>query len=192
MDKMSSVKRSSLTAVCIALAFVLPTVFHAIGLGSAFSPMHIPVLLCGIVCGPWYGLFCGIISPVLSSVLTGMPTTLGLVPMIPELAIYGLVTGVVFKHIHTKNLMADIYLALVSAMLLGRVSGGIASALFYLGDSESFTITLWATTYFVKAIPGIAAQLIIIPALIVALEQSHIMPKRYKKKKETEINNGTE
>mgnify|MGYP007107799624 FL=1 len=57
MNKMSVVKKSIITAVCIALCVVLPQAFHAIpNAGSIYCPMHIPVLLCGIACGWQYGL----------------------------------------------------------------------------------------------------------------------------------------
>ncbi len=65
MKEMSIAKRISLCAMCIALCYVLPIAFHAIGLGSALSPMHIPVLLCGLICGGWWGALCGIVGPVL-------------------------------------------------------------------------------------------------------------------------------
>ncbi len=181
MGKISSIKQACITAVCIALAYVLPVAFHSLGLGSALSPMHIPVLLCGMICGGGYGVFCGIASPILSSVLSGMPSPTQLISMVPELAIYGLVTGILFKLVRTKNLYADMYIALVAAMLLGRVAAGIASALFYLGDSESFTLALWATNYFVGTLPGIISQLIILPVLIVTLERARIIPRRYPK-----------
>ena len=68
MNKMSYVKKSIITAACIALCVILPMAFHAIpNGGSIFSPMHIPVLLCGLICGPLFGLLCGIAGPCLSS-----------------------------------------------------------------------------------------------------------------------------
>ena len=74
MKKMTSVKKSIITAVCIALCVVLPQAFHAIpNAGTIYCPMHIPVLLCGLVCGWSYGLLCGIAGPLLSSLITGMP-----------------------------------------------------------------------------------------------------------------------
>ena len=85
MTNMSSAKRITLCAVCIALCYALPIAFHAVGLGGTLSPMHIPVLLCGLVCGGASGLICGIIGPVLSSLLSGMPPMLMLIRMIPEL-----------------------------------------------------------------------------------------------------------
>lgn len=179
MNKMSSVKQACITAVCIALCYVLPMSFHALGLGSVFLPMHIPVLLCGMVCGGGYGLFCGITGPVLSCVLSGMPTATGLISMVPELVIYGLVSGLVMKHLRTKNLYADLYIALTAAMLLGRVAGGVASACFYMGTGEAFSITIWAASYFVSTLPGIVSQLILIPILIITLMKARVIPKRY-------------
>ena len=51
MEKMSSVKKICLCAICVAMCYVLPIAFHAVGLGKVFSPIHIPVLLCGLICG---------------------------------------------------------------------------------------------------------------------------------------------
>ena len=42
MQTMSTVKKSIITAVCIALCYVLPLLFHGIqGAGQIFCPMHI-------------------------------------------------------------------------------------------------------------------------------------------------------
>jgi hypothetical protein len=85
MREMSSVKKSTICALCIALCYVLPMAFHAINLGSVFSPMHLPVFICGLICGGGYGLFCGIVGPIISCLLTGMPTVAGLPTMAVEL-----------------------------------------------------------------------------------------------------------
>ena len=98
---MSSVKKLCLCALCIALCCVLPTAFHGLGLGTALSPMHLPVLLCGLVCGPWLGAVCGLAGPVLSSITTGMPGTPMLMTMVPELVVYGLCAGLFLKLIRT-------------------------------------------------------------------------------------------
>lgn len=179
MKKMSSVKQATITALCIALCYVLPVVFHATGLGSAFSPMHIPVLLCGLVCGSGYGVFCGIAGPVLSSVLSGMPTVTQLIYFVPELTVYGFVTGLMMKLVHTKKLIPDLYISLIVAMLSGRLMGGVAEALFYLGSGETFTIAAVAAGYFVTTIPGIICHLIVIPILVTTLMKARLIPNRY-------------
>ncbi len=186
MKEMSSVKRSCISAVCIALCYVLPLVFHAFGAGEVFLPMHIPVLLCGLLCGAGYGAFCGIAGPVLSCVLSGMPSATGLISMVPELCVYGLASGLVLRFVHTKHTYADLYLALVAAMLLGRVAGGVAKVLFYLSGMSGMTalsMPLLASTYFVQSIPGIVIQLIILPTLVFTLMKARLIPERYPKKK---------
>ena len=61
MMKLSYVKKAILTAACIALCVVLPMAFHAIpNAGNIYCPMHMPVLLCGLVCGWPFGLLCGV------------------------------------------------------------------------------------------------------------------------------------
>lgn len=181
MRQLSSVKMACMTAVCIALCYVLPLAFHALGLGSVFSPMHIPVLLCGMVCGWGYGLFCGIAGPVLSSVLSGMPSAVGLITMVPELAVYGIVSGMMMKLVRTGKLSADLYLSLVAAMLLGRIAGGIASALFYMGTGRAFSVALWAASYLAGTLPGMLVHLIFVPLLVFMLMKSGVIPPRYSK-----------
>ena len=74
MTQFTYVKKLVFTAVCAALCLVLPMAFHSIpNAGQVILPMHIPVLLCGLVCGWQYGLLCGILGPLVSSVLTAMP-----------------------------------------------------------------------------------------------------------------------
>ena len=176
---MSSVKRATITAACMALCYVLPLAFHAVGLGAAFSPLHLPVLLCGLLCGWPYGLFCGIAGPGISSLLGGMPAAVQLIYMIPELAVYGFSAGLLFSKIRTGHLLPDLYLSLVPAMLLGRIVGGAAQAIFYLSTARTYSISLWAGSYLLKTLPGAAIHLIVLPLLVLALMRSGLIPKRY-------------
>jgi hypothetical protein len=82
------------TALLLALGVVLPVVFHAIPLGGrVFLPMHIPVFIAGLVMGPIPGLLVGAGSPVVSALVTGRPPVFYMVPMVFELATYGVVAG---------------------------------------------------------------------------------------------------
>ena len=179
--KLTSNKKITVCAICIALCYVLPVAFHSFGLGSVLSPLHIPVLLCGLICGAFYGAFCGIAGPILSSVLSGMPPAMALASMIPELLVYGLVCGLLMKVIRTGKLFADLYLSLVPAMILGRIVGGIAKALFItiMATGEAFSIGIWAASYFVGSFPGIVCHLVLIPALVAVLMRAKVIPGRY-------------
>ena len=171
------VKRTVLGALFAALCVVLPIAFHAIpNAGSIFLPMHIPVLLCGLVCGWPYGLVCGLLGPFLSSLLTGMPPAAILPSMMVECAVYGAVSGIVLKIVRTGNTTRDLYIALVIAMIAGRVVSGIAKALIL---SPGITMSAWVAASFVTALPGILVQLVVIPLLVNLLIRIRMIPKRY-------------
>lgn len=178
MKKRTYVKETTITAMCIALCTVLPLAFHAIpNAGSVFSPMHIPVLLCGLICGWPFGLFCGIAGPFISSILTQMPPLAYLPAMLTELAVYGLFTGLLIKLIHTQKLYLDLYLSLIISMIVGRIAAGIANALiFRIGE---YTFSLWISGYFFSAWPAILIQFIFIPSIVITLEKANLIPKKY-------------
>lgn len=178
MKTSTPIKRTVICGLCIALCYVLPIAFHAVALGSVLSPMHIPVLLCGIVCGPMYGLICGIVGPVLSSVLSAMPPATALIWMVPELAVYGLAAGLMMKYIPVKHFYAKVYISLSLAMVAGRIAGGAASALFHLGTTGSYTMSMFIGSYVAGSLPGIVAHLILVPALVLALEKTKMIPRR--------------
>lgn len=162
-------------ALCIAIGVVLPQAFHMIpNAGSIFLPMHIPVLLCGLVCGWKYGFIVGIVTPAISSLLTGMPPAAILPGMICELAAYGLVTGILVSRVKIGSRLAGLYVSLIAAMIAGRVLSGVLNALIF--RAGSYGLSIWLTASFVTALPGIAIQLCILPILVFALEKANILP----------------
>ena len=175
---MNKTRKLVLTALFLALGVVLPLALHAIpNAGSIFLPMHLPVLLCGLICGWPFGLACGVLTPLLSSLLTGMPPAAYLPSMVFELAAYGLVAGLLLRFVRTKSAAADLYIALVGAMLAGRVVYGALNALiFRAGD---YSMALWLTASFVTALPGIVIQLVLIPILVAALQKFGLIERRY-------------
>lgn len=181
MRKLSYVKKSIITAACIALCVVLPMAFHAIpNGGSILSPMHIPALLCGLLCGWPFGLLCGLAGPALSSLLTQMPSLAYLPSMMVELGAFGLAAGVMMKIVRTGRLCADLYISLGVAMLAGRVLAGLSRALIFAAGN--YSVAAWVTSYFITAWPGIVLHLILIPAIVYALEKARLIPVRYPKK----------
>ena len=177
MDRFST-RRLVMAALCTALGVVLPTLTHSIpNAGSVLLPMHIPVLLCGLACGWPYGLACGLMAPTLSSLITGMPGPAYLPAMVCELAAYGLISGLSARFIHTGRRTRDIYLQLVSAMLIGRMVYGAVNALIFRAGAYSMEIFL--TAAFVTALPGILIQLLLLPTLVLALEKARMLESPY-------------
>ncbi len=180
MQKMSNVKKSIITAVCIALCYVIPLMFHGIqNAGNIFCPMHIPVFICGLICGWQYGLLCGIAGPALSSALSGMPPVAILPSMMVELAVYGTAAGLMMKLVRTKSTYADLYISLIVAIVCGRVLAGLAKALIFARGS--YSMSAWIAGSVVTSWPGTVIQLVFIPTIVFALMKSHLIPERYPK-----------
>ena len=180
MRKMSNVKKSIITAVCIALCYVIPLMFHGIqNAGSIFCPTHIPVFICGLICGWQYGLQCGIAGPALSSALSGMPPVAILPSMMVELAVYGTAAGLMMKLVRTKSTYADLYISLIVAIVCGRVLAGLAKALIFARGS--YSMSAWIAGSVVTSWPGTVIQLVFIPTIVFALMKSHLIPERYPK-----------
>ena len=139
MEKMSSVKKICITAICISLCCVMPLAFHAFGLGTAFSPIHIPVLMCGLICGGGYGAVCGLIGPIISSIISGMPPATGLVSMVPELMTYGLITGILIMKVRTGKLYAYQYFGITPDIVSTAkgLGGGLPIGATLMGEKVS-------------------------------------------------------
>ena len=175
--KKDNVKRLVLAAACVALCVVLPIAFHSIpNAGQVILPMHIPVLLCGLICSWPYGLICGLLGPLLSSLITGMPPAAMLPAMMIECAAYGGIAGAMLCFVRTKNLYIDLYICQITAMILGRVVAGLAKAWILAPGTPPFA---WVTTSLVMGIPGIVIQLIVLPIIVFGLMRAKVIPKRY-------------
>lgn len=180
MKKISVVKKSIITAVCIALCYVVPLLFHGVqNAGRVFLPMHLPVFLCGLICGWQYGLLCGLAGPALSSLITSMPPVAILPSMMLELAVYGCVSGLMMRFIRTKNTYADLYISLIAALLCGRVVAGLMQALIF--SKGAYSMTAWVSGYVVTSWPGTLIQLVLLPSVVFALMKAHLIPERYPK-----------
>lgn len=156
-----------LSALFLSIGFVLPLLTSQIKeIGDTLLPMHIPVMLCGVICGAYYGFSVGLILPFLRSIIFSMP------PMYPnalwmalELATYGLVIGVLYTHLKSGGLKR-IYISLLSAMLAGRIVWGIAKVILLGLNGKAFTFAAFITGGFIDALPGIILQLILIPLIL--------------------------
>jgi len=170
-------RRIVFSALFIALGIVLPLAFHSIpNAGRIFLPMHIPVLLCGIVCGFPYGLLCGVITPLLSSLLTGMPPAAMLPSMLCELAAYGAVSSLIIQNVRFKNVYVNIYVSLLCAMLAGRVFYGVMNAFVF--SAGGYSMQIWLGAAFITALPGILIQIVIIPIIVAALRKVRLTEAR--------------
>ena len=173
---MSKTKQLTYAALCVALGIILPITMHSIpNSGSVLLPMHIPVLLCGLICGWPYALLCGVVTPTLSSILTGMPPAAYLPSMLCELAVYGFAASLLLRFVRTKSNLADLYIALIGSMLAGRVVAGILNALIF--NVGNYSMQIWVTRLFINSLPGIVIQLVLLPVVVQALTKAKIVTR---------------
>ena len=176
MNTREKTRKLVLSALFLALCLVLPLVTGGIPtIGNMLLPMHIPVLLCGLICGWQYGLVVGFVAPLLRSVLFGMP------PMYPvaiamafELAAYGLIIGLVYAAVHKRG-VAALYISLLTAMVGGRLVWGLAEVVLLGMAGNAFTLQAFLSGALLSAVPGILLQLVLIPAVMVALDRTGVV-----------------
>jgi len=168
-----SLKNMVVAALMLALAYILPYFTGNIPqIGSMLLPMHLPTLLCGFLCGGPWGAAVGFFAPLLRSlILTKPPMFPTAVAMAFEMAAYGFVSGFLYKRL-PKNL-GGIYGSLIGAMLVGRAVWGVVMTVLLMNGS-GFTFAAFLAGAFANAIPGIILQLVAIPALVLALQKSHL------------------
>ena len=161
-------------AVCLALCLVLPFLTGQIPqVGNALCPMHIPVLLAGFLCGPWWALAVGLVAPLLRHTLFLMPPLMTAIAMSFELAAYGLVSGVLWHKVkHTVPMM---YASLVTAMVAGRLVWGAVRFVLAGLTGSSFPFSAFLSGALLTAVPGIIAQLILIPLILTALQKAKVI-----------------
>ncbi len=165
-----NIRKICLSAVFLALGLVLPFLTGQIPeIGNLLLPMHLPILLCGLLCGPKFGLLLGLICPLLRHLLFQMPPLNSAIPMAFELAAYGFIIGFIFKN--SKQGIKDAYIALIIAMLGGRVVLALAQILFYSINGSDFSFTVFLAGAFSQAIPGIILQLALVPFLVILLKR---------------------
>lgn len=171
MKKKSNLRNLILSAMFLALAFVLPFLTGQIPqIGAMLLPMHIPVLLCGFFCGAPWGLAVGFLAPIFRSLIFGMP------PMFPtavcmafELATYGFIAGLLYSKLPRNR--GSVYVSLISAMVIGRVVWGLMMMLCMGIKGSAFGISAFIAGAVTGAIPGIILQLVLIPVLVISLQK---------------------
>lgn len=168
------IRKLTFSALYLALALVLPFITGQIPeIGAMLSPMHIPVLLCGFVCGWQWGLAVGLIAPMLRSVLFGMPTMYPTaIAMTFELAVYGAVSGILYKLLPRKTW--SIYVSLILAMIAGRIVWGAARFVLAGLSHSEFPMSAFLAGAVLNAIPGIILHIVLIPVLVIVLEKAKL------------------
>ncbi len=168
-------KKITFSGLFLALCLLLPFLTMQIPqIGKMLSPMHIPVFICGFVCGAPYGALVGLAAPILRSFIFGMPLMFpDAVCMAPELAVYGLCAGSLYKLLPKK--IPYIYVSLAGAMLAGRAAWGAVRYLVAGIQNTEFSFSMFLAGAFTNAVPGIICHILLVPIVVMALRRAKVM-----------------
>ena len=158
-------------ALLIAAGLALPSLFHMFAMGGRiFLPMHIPVLLAGLLISPPMALLVGALTPLLSSILTGMPPAFPtMVVMMFELGSFGLIVSLARTRFNQST-----YPALIIGILSGRIISALVMWFIGLFIQVDINPLFYVVNNIVTGLPGIIIQLILVPALAYAIRASRL------------------
>ena len=156
-----------LAAMFLAIGVVLPSITGSIKeIGDSLLPLHLVVMLCGVICGWQYAAPVGAVLPFLRAAFFSMPPFYpNAVWMCLELATYGFVIGFLFS-LRKKYSRVWLLVCLVCSMLAGRVVWGIAKAILLGLLNKPFGIQAFLIGGFVDAVPGIILQFVLVPLIV--------------------------
>ncbi len=168
-----------LSAMFIAIGLVLPFFTGQVPqIGNMLLPMHIPVLLCGLICGWKYGILVGFILPLLRHTIFGMPILFPTgIAMAFELATYGFVIGFLYSHSRWQCIIS-LYRCMIASLIAGRIIWGIVMMFLVNVSSNVFTWQMFLSAALLNAIPGIILQFVLIPSIMLALHKTGLVPIR--------------
>ncbi|HDP94474.1 MAG TPA: ECF transporter S component [Candidatus Aminicenantes bacterium] len=149
----------------MAVALVLPIVFHAVGMGSQFLPMFPPIIMAGCLTAWPVGLTVGILSPLVSAVLTGMPPFFPPVAWI--MALEGAVMVLLARRLYLLSrfsIRATVILVLLADRLV--LLGAVLAVATWL-DLPRGVLGLVSV---VRGAPGIVIMIVTLPPLIRIVE----------------------
>ena len=176
-ERYYQLKKLTVSAMMLALALLLPFLTGQIqSIGKMLSPMHIPVLLCGMLCGPIFGFAVGLVAAPLRFILFAMPQMPNVLYMTAELAAYGLLSGLF--HMILPKRKISLYISLVLSMIGGRIAYAIIFMCINLSGAKSIEALIMpiVSATVLTAWPGMILQLLLIPTLLIVLEKAKIIP----------------
>ncbi|MBM4446167.1 MAG: ECF transporter S component [Chloroflexi bacterium] len=175
--KYNDIRSYVLTVMFVALAVFMPWAFHQFHLaGPTFLPMHIFVLIAGLLFGWRAGLVVGLLTPLVSYFISGMPVLNVLPQIIIELSAYGFIAGILRQKYNLRTIWS-----LLGAIIGGRMMLLLAILLIYFIAGTSYSplgleanpfVSFWSTIK--QGWPGIVVQLVSIPIIVWLVEKVQV------------------
>ncbi len=167
-DNHSTAREIAVGGLFLALAIVIPVLFHLVGLGKMFLPMFLPILTLGFLTQWRTAAAAGLLAPLVSSLFTGMPPLMPPVApmMMVELAALAGIASAVYRKLKWGFWPAFI-IAVVTARFISFLEHLLLAELFHIPN-----IT-WGVINLISGIPGLILQIVAVPVIIKLIEKRY-------------------
>lgn len=167
--------KTLISTALIAASVISPQLVHLVvgskG-GMLLLPMYLPVIIGGCILGYKWGIMIGVLSPLTSYLLTlgggvPMPALTRLPFMVVELAVFGLISGLMSSKIAKNPILA--FPAVLTTQVVGRLVFILTVAVF-----SNYTVLNVGLVYeqIITGLVGIVVQAILVPLIIILLSKA--------------------
>jgi len=140
----------------LTIALVLPTITHRLELNYLVAqPMHWMILFAGLTYGALSGMIIGAAIPIVSFLISGMPVPMMLPLMIPELAVYGLLAGLLKQR-------TTAFGSIAISLIAGRV---VFLVLLVITGRLGVPVFEYAQTTWLPGLAAVILQIAMLPIL---------------------------
>ena len=163
---MKMTKKLALFALMFLITLVIPSYIpqHHV-FGKILLPMHLTVLLSAYIIGGPMAMVIGAAAPIARHYIVGFPAWEIAFPMCFELAVYGLVAGVLYSRSDRRG--KDIVKSLLIAMLAGRIVWVVANIIM----GHGYTFVMFVNDMIASALPGVILQLFVVSLVVYSLKK---------------------
>jgi len=142
--------------VLISIAVLSPYIAHAFSAPVRYIlPMHWAVILAALVYGWRGGAVTGVLAPVSSFFISGMPAGIYLAAMVPELFVYGIITGLL-----REKFRMNAFVSVAAALVAGRI---VFMMVFILSGNVQGSISGHLSDSMMPGLAAVLLQILILP-----------------------------
>lgn len=177
MKEHTKIQKLIFAALLFALGLVLPFLTMQIrSIGNMFLPMHLPVLLCGLLIGPIHALIIGFLLPLTRSFIFGMPVFYpNAIAMSFEIAALGFFAGFFYVKKSKYKCIFELYKSIIASILISRMFYILMMLILMSFLQNKIAVVAIITRAFIACIPGVIIELTLIPIILLALQKTKIV-----------------
>ena len=167
MDQ-QDLRQIPLVALFSALGILFPQFFHFLGLGPAFLPMFIPIMVGSMFLSWRFVILLVVLSPTVSWVFTGMPPIAP--PILPVLIVEFAVAGLLISTLRLRTSF-PVWIILLLAISADRII--LFMMVSIIGPLFEITHPMFSITLVISGFPGIILQIITVPFTVYLIEKKY-------------------